>query len=141
MKMRVLLTSAIALTILVAAGCDSAKSPDTVSKDVAKAEQKAAAEVAKREQGRCPGCLQPRGREGRWRQEGGPCQLPVLGRRRAKGLQGSSRSRLCRCESRREGCGDLSQAIARRLRLVFFRNRCAGRFRPPPDPPAAPGGG
>lgn len=49
--MRTLLTSAIALTILMAAGCDSAKSPDTVAKDVAKAEQKAATEAAKSEQG------------------------------------------------------------------------------------------
>jgi hypothetical protein len=50
MKMRTLLISAIALTIMMTAGCDSAKSPDTVNKDVAKAEQKAAAEVAKSEQ-------------------------------------------------------------------------------------------
>jgi hypothetical protein len=47
--MRTLLASAIAVAILVAAGCDSAKSPDAVSKDVAKAEQKAAAEVANSE--------------------------------------------------------------------------------------------
>lgn len=47
--MRTLLTSAIALTILLAAGCDSAKSPDTVSKDVAAAQQKAAAELANSE--------------------------------------------------------------------------------------------
>jgi hypothetical protein len=33
----------------MAAGCDSAKSPDTVAKDVAKAEQKAANEVANSE--------------------------------------------------------------------------------------------
>ena len=47
--MRTLLTSAIALTILMAAGCDSAKSPDTVNKDVAAAVQKATAEVANSE--------------------------------------------------------------------------------------------
>lgn len=47
--MRALLTSAIALTILMAAGCDSAKSPQTVSKDVAAAEQKATTEVANSE--------------------------------------------------------------------------------------------
>ena len=47
--MRTLLTSAIALTILMAAGCDSAKSPETVSKDVAAAEQKATTEVANSE--------------------------------------------------------------------------------------------
>jgi hypothetical protein len=49
MTMRTLLTSAIALTILMAAGCDSAKSPDTVNKDVAAAVQKATAEVANSE--------------------------------------------------------------------------------------------
>jgi hypothetical protein len=47
--MRTLLPSAIVLAILLAAGCDSAKSPDTVSKDVAAAEQKAATEVANSE--------------------------------------------------------------------------------------------
>jgi hypothetical protein len=47
--MRTLLASAIAVAMLVAAGCDSAKSPDTVAKDVAKAEQKAATEVANSE--------------------------------------------------------------------------------------------
>jgi hypothetical protein len=47
--MRTLLTSAIALTILMAAGCDSAKSPDTVNKDVAAAVQKATTEVANSE--------------------------------------------------------------------------------------------
>jgi hypothetical protein len=47
--MRTLLTSAIALTILMAAGCDSAKSPETVSKDVAAAQQKAATELANSE--------------------------------------------------------------------------------------------
>src|ERR1700753_52386 len=50
MQMRTLLTSVIALSVFLAAGCDSAKSPDTVAKDVAKPEQKAAAEVAKSEQ-------------------------------------------------------------------------------------------
>jgi hypothetical protein len=47
--MRTLLASVIALAFLTAAGCDSAKSPETVSKDVAAAEQKAATEVAKSE--------------------------------------------------------------------------------------------
>jgi hypothetical protein len=47
--MRTLLTSAIAVTILMAAGCDSAKSPETVSKDVAAAQQKAATEIANSE--------------------------------------------------------------------------------------------
>jgi hypothetical protein len=47
--MRTLLTSAIAIAVLLAAGCDNAKSPDTVAKDVAKAEQKAATEVANSE--------------------------------------------------------------------------------------------
>jgi hypothetical protein len=47
--MRTLLASAIAMAVLVAAGCDSAKSPETVSKDVAKAEQKAATELANSE--------------------------------------------------------------------------------------------
>jgi hypothetical protein len=43
------LTSAMAIAVLIIAGCDSAKSPDTVAKDVAAAEQKAASEVAKSE--------------------------------------------------------------------------------------------
>jgi hypothetical protein len=47
--MRTLLASAVAVAVLMAAGCDSAKSPDTVAKDVAKAEQKAANEVANSE--------------------------------------------------------------------------------------------
>jgi hypothetical protein len=47
--MRTLLASAIAMAVLVASGCDSAKSPETVSKDVAAAEQKAASEVANSE--------------------------------------------------------------------------------------------
>jgi hypothetical protein len=47
--MRTLLTSAIAIAVLLTAGCDSAKSPRTVAKDVAKAEQKAAAELANNE--------------------------------------------------------------------------------------------
>ena len=47
--MRTLLVSAIATAVLLAAGCDSAKSPDTVAKDVAAAEQKAATEVANSE--------------------------------------------------------------------------------------------
>ncbi len=47
--MRTLLASAVAMAVLVASGCDSAKSPETVSKDVAAAEQKAANEVANSE--------------------------------------------------------------------------------------------
>jgi hypothetical protein len=47
--MRTLLASAIAMAVLAGTGCDSAKSPDTVAKDVAAAEQKAAAEVANSE--------------------------------------------------------------------------------------------
>jgi hypothetical protein len=47
--MRTLLASAIAAAFLLAAGCDSAKSPDVVAKDVAKAEQKAETEVANSE--------------------------------------------------------------------------------------------
>jgi hypothetical protein len=39
----------MAIAVLIIAGCDSAKSPDTVTKDVAAAQQKAAAEVAKSE--------------------------------------------------------------------------------------------
>jgi hypothetical protein len=37
------------MAVLVASGCDSAKSPETVSKDVAAAQQKAASEVANSE--------------------------------------------------------------------------------------------
>jgi hypothetical protein len=44
--MRVYLTSAITLTIALMAGCNNAKSPDTVAKDVAVAERKASNEVA-----------------------------------------------------------------------------------------------
>jgi hypothetical protein len=47
--MRTLLSAAIAASFLIAAGCNNAKSPDAVSNDVAKAEQKGAAEVAKSE--------------------------------------------------------------------------------------------
>jgi hypothetical protein len=47
--MRMVLTSAMAIAVLIIAGCDSAKSPDTVTKDVAAAQQKAAAEVANSE--------------------------------------------------------------------------------------------
>jgi hypothetical protein len=45
--MRILPISAIVLAVIFAAGCDSAKSPETVQKDVAVAEQKASVEVAK----------------------------------------------------------------------------------------------
>jgi hypothetical protein len=47
--MRMVLTSAMAIAVLIIAGCDSAKSPDTVGKDVAAAQQKAAAELANSE--------------------------------------------------------------------------------------------
>jgi hypothetical protein len=47
--MRMLLTSAIAMTFMVVSGCNNAKSPDAVAKDVAAAEQKASTEVAKSE--------------------------------------------------------------------------------------------
>jgi hypothetical protein len=47
--MRTLLASVVAMAVLATAGCDSAKSPETVSKDVAAAEQKAATEVANSE--------------------------------------------------------------------------------------------
>ena len=47
--MRTLPITALALYVLLAAGCNNAKSPDTVSKDVAVAEQKASTEVAKTE--------------------------------------------------------------------------------------------
>src|SRR5277367_82312 len=46
--MRTYLPLAILMTLCVAA-CNNAKSPETVSKDVAKAEQKASTEVAKSE--------------------------------------------------------------------------------------------
>jgi hypothetical protein len=49
MLMRMLLTSAIAMTFVVVTGCNNAKSPDTVAKDVAAAEQKASTEVANSE--------------------------------------------------------------------------------------------
>jgi hypothetical protein len=47
--MRVLLTSAIAMSVLVFTGCNNAKSPDAVAKDVTVAEQKASTEVANSE--------------------------------------------------------------------------------------------
>jgi uncharacterized protein YceK len=47
--MRMVLISAMTIAVLIIAGCDSAKSPDTVAKDVAAAQQKAAAEVANSE--------------------------------------------------------------------------------------------
>jgi hypothetical protein len=46
--MRANFTLAVLMTFYVAA-CNNAKSPDTVTKDVAKAEQKASAEVARSE--------------------------------------------------------------------------------------------
>jgi hypothetical protein len=48
--MRTLTISAMALAVFFVAGCNNAKSPETVSKDVAVAEQKASTEVAKSEQ-------------------------------------------------------------------------------------------
>jgi hypothetical protein len=45
--MRTLSVVAIVFSLALAAGCDRAKSPDAVAKDVANAEQKASNEVAK----------------------------------------------------------------------------------------------
>jgi hypothetical protein len=47
--MRTFLTSAIVMAVFTMAGCDQAKPPETVAKDVAKAEQKAAGELASSE--------------------------------------------------------------------------------------------
>jgi hypothetical protein len=47
--MRMLLTSAIAATFILVGACNNAKSPETVAKDVAAAEQKASTEVANSE--------------------------------------------------------------------------------------------
>jgi hypothetical protein len=47
--MRTLSLSAIALTVVCLAACNQAKSPDTVAKDVASAQQKASNEVATQE--------------------------------------------------------------------------------------------
>ena len=47
--MRMLLTSAIAMTFVIVSGSNNAKSPETVAKDVAAAEQKASTEVANSE--------------------------------------------------------------------------------------------
>ena len=47
--MRILMTSAIALCAVLAAGCDKPKSPDAVAHDVAAAEQKASNEVSSSE--------------------------------------------------------------------------------------------
>ena len=47
--MRTLLTSAIAATVFLVAGCNNAKSPEAVANNVATAEQKASTEVAKSE--------------------------------------------------------------------------------------------
>jgi hypothetical protein len=47
--MRTLLISAIAMSIVLIAGCNKPKSPDAVAKDVAAAEQKASTEVANSE--------------------------------------------------------------------------------------------
>lgn len=44
------LMSTVAISVLLIAGCNNAKSPDAVAKDVATAEQKAATEVSKSEQ-------------------------------------------------------------------------------------------
>ncbi len=47
--MRALVMSLVLGTVALAAGCDKAKSPETVAKDVASAEQKAGREEAKSE--------------------------------------------------------------------------------------------
>ena len=47
--MRTLITSAIAMTLVLIGGCNNAKSPDAVAKDVAAAEKKASSEVANSE--------------------------------------------------------------------------------------------
>jgi hypothetical protein len=47
--MRTFFTSAIVIAVFTMAGCDQAKPPETVAKDVAKAEQKAAGELASSE--------------------------------------------------------------------------------------------
>src|SRR5882724_10291574 len=47
--MRTLLISAIAMSMALITGCNSPKSPDTVAKNVAAAEQKASTEVANSE--------------------------------------------------------------------------------------------
>jgi hypothetical protein len=47
--MRTLITAAVAVTFILIGGCDKAKSPETVAKDVAAAEQKASTEVANSE--------------------------------------------------------------------------------------------
>jgi hypothetical protein len=47
--MRLQIPAAIILAALVASGCNNAKSPDAVAKDVANAEQKASTEVSKSE--------------------------------------------------------------------------------------------
>ena len=47
--MRILLIPTIAVTALVAGGCDRPKSPDAVARDVSAAQQKASAEVANSE--------------------------------------------------------------------------------------------
>jgi hypothetical protein len=47
--MRILMTSAMALCAVLAAGCDKPKSPDAVAHDVAAAEQKASTEVSNSE--------------------------------------------------------------------------------------------
>src|ERR1700733_9191067 len=47
--MRIVMTSALALCAVLAAGCDKPKSPDAVAHDVAAAEQKASNEVSSSE--------------------------------------------------------------------------------------------
>jgi hypothetical protein len=47
--MRTFLAAGIAATVLALTGCNNAKSPDEVAKEVANAEQKSAAEVSKSE--------------------------------------------------------------------------------------------
>ncbi len=47
--MRILITTTLAAGVLLMAGCNNAKSPERVAKDVAAAEQRAAAEVVNSE--------------------------------------------------------------------------------------------
>jgi hypothetical protein len=49
MLMRTFITSTVAAAFILVGGCNNAKSPETVAKDVAAAEQKASTEVANSE--------------------------------------------------------------------------------------------
>ncbi len=59
--MRKLLTSALALSIVLAAGCNNAKSPNAVVNDVSAAQQRAATELATREKDAAPEISKPAG--------------------------------------------------------------------------------